>query len=306
MSTWNAMTNTTTVRWGWMLVLPLLAGCQTTGAGNMTPTFGAAPPAADEDTWAIRCLTIQGSNRFQLADSYAKALKQVKQLKADLVQVFHEAEETGVFYGRYQRRYDPRSGKEYYSPDPRRDLDFVRQLSMELAEPGAGKRIVWPFQLATLSTLPSGRGSHPEWLLDRAKGYYSLQIAVFYNTGEMRQRKFAAEEYCKLLREQGQEAYYYHGAVNSIVCVGAFPKEAIQNIQKTDPLTGIVQAREVMTDPRLLELQKKFPHNTHNGNVFYELTQDPATGRQAREPHYSFAVEIPRKEEQTNSLTGAP
>lgn len=284
------------------MLLPLLAGCETTGAGGLSPLRPG--PAEDEDAWAIRCLTLQGPNRIQLAENYAKSLKQVKGLKADLVRVFHEDEETSVYYGRYLRRYDAKSEQERFAPDPRPDLDFIRTLSMEIADPAAGRRTVWPFQLATLSTLPGGRGAHPEWLLEKAPGYYSLQIAVFYNTGEMRQRKFAAEEYCKLLREQGEEAYYDHGPVNSIVSVGAFPKEAIQTFQKADPLTGIIQVRSAMVDPKLLELQKKHPYNTHNGNVFYELSQDPKTGKQIRDPHTSFAVEVPRKEEKTNSLTG--
>lgn len=308
MKYWNATMTISIKPLGWLLPVLLLTGCQSTGAGSAAP-FGVpapsgGPPAGDEDTWAIRCLTLQGSTRFKLAESYAKALKQVKGLKPELVQVFHEADETGVYYGRYQRRFDTRSEQERYHPDPRQDLDFIRQLSMDITDARSGRQTVWPFQLATLSTLPGGRGSRPEWLLDKAPGYYSLQIAVFYNTGEMRQRKFAAEEYCKLLREQGEEAYYYHGPVNSIVCVGAFPKEAIQTIQKPDPLTGIVQARAVMTDPRLLDLQKKYPYNTHNGNIFYELSQDPRTGRQIRDPHTSFAVEVPRKEKLSGSLTG--
>jgi hypothetical protein len=300
----NSMTTRTTRRFGWLLFLPLLAGCESTGAGGMSPLGG--PPAEDEDMWAIRCLTLQGSNRIQLAENYANSIKQVKALKSDLVRVIHEAEETSVFYGRYQRQYDAKTGEERYAPDPMRDLEFIRSLSMDIQDPATGRRTVWPFQLATMSTLPGGRGTHPEWLLDRAPGYYSLQIAVFYNTGDMRQRKFAAEEYCKLLREQGEEAYYFNGPVNSIVCVGAFPKEAIQTVQKADPLTGIIQVKSVMVDPRLLELQKKYPHNTHNGSVFYEITQDPKTGEKIRDPHTSFAVEVPRKSDRKNSLTGEP
>ena len=286
------------------MLLPLVAGCDSTGSGGVSPF--SSPPQDNEDTWVIRCLTIQGSNRFQLAENYAKALKQVKTLNPNLVRVIHESEETSVFYGRYQRRYDANTGQERYTPDPLRDLEFIRTLSMDIQDPATGRRTVWPFQLATMSTLPGGRGSHPEWLLDKAKGYYSLQIAVFYNTGEMRQRKYAAEEYCRLLREQGAEAYYYHGPVNSIVCVGSFPKEAIQTLQKADPYTGIIQVKAVMTDPRLLELQKKYPHNTHNGNIFYEITHDPKTGAEIRDPHTSFAVEIPRRSDRTNSLTGEP
>jgi hypothetical protein len=277
------------------VLLPLLAGCKTpTGNVVMKP-----PKADDEDIWAIRCLTLQGPNRFQLADNYANALKRVAGLKPDLVQVFHESGETAVYYGRYRRRYDAKTETESFRPDPLRDLELIRHLSMTIQDPAVGNHPVWPFQLATMDTLPIGRGTHPEWLLSRAPGYYSLQVGVFYNTGEMRRRKYAAEEYCRLLREQGEEAYYHHGPMNSSVCIGAFPKEAIQTFQKQDPLTGIIQVTARIVDERLLALQRKHPFNLHNGSKFYELIRDPQTGQQVRDPHTSFAVEVPREEPAT-------
>ena len=267
--------------------------------------MGAAPDS-DEDSWAVLCLRLHGSNRFKLADSYANALKQVDGLKPGLVQVYHEEGQTGIYYGRYQRRFDAKTGQESFRPDHLKDIDLIRHLSMTILDPGVGTRVVWPFQLATMGTLPGGRGSHPAWRLRKASGYYSLQVAVFYNSGEMRRRKFAAEEYCKLLREQGEQAYYHHGHINSSVCIGAFPEEAIQTRQKRDPLTGIIVVEELIVDERLLALQKKHPHNLHNGAVFYELLQDPKTGRMIREAHTSFAVEIPRQGDEKNPFTGTP
>ena len=257
-----------------------------------------------EDTWAIRCLTLHGPSRFKLADSYAAALKQVSGLQPNLVQVFHEADETVVYYGRYRQRYDAKTDTESFQPDHLRDIDLIRHLSMNVRDASAGTRMVWPFQLATMGTLPVGRGTHPEWLLANAPGYYSLQVAVFYNSEQMRRRKYAAEQYCKLLREQGQEAYYDHGPVNSSVCIGAFPEEAIQTFQKQNPLTGIIHVTAKIVDERMLALQTKFPYNLHNGSKFYEITHDPKTGKKIRDPHTSFAVEIPRSDSRTDSLDG--
>lgn len=281
------------------VLLPLLAGCEMP-AGTMT----ARPATAnDEDIWAIRCLTLEGPNRFQLAGNYADALKKVAGLKPNLVQVLHESGQTAVYYGRYRRHYSAKTDTESFRPDHLRDLDLIRHLSMNIRDPAVGSRTVWPFQLATMDTLPIGRGSHPEWLLSRAPGYYSLQVAVFYNTGEMRRRKYAAEEYCKLLREQGEEAYYDHGRVNSSVCIGAFPEEAIRTIPKQDPLTGIIQVTARIVDERMLALQRKHLFNLHNGSKFYEIIRDPRTGKRIRDPHTSFAVEIPR-EGQEAGLSG--
>ena len=257
----------------------------------MTPRSRNAPA---EDVWAICCVTLRGPNRFQMADNYADALKQVEGVKPNLVRVFHESAESAVYYGRYERVYDSRSDGESFRPDNLGDLSLIRQLSANVNDPVLGVRTVWPFQLATMDTLPGGRSSHPEWELKNAPGYYSLQVGVFYNSEGMRRRRYAAEEYCRILREEkGEEAYYDHGRVNSSVCIGAFPKSAIQTIQKTDPLTGILTVKEKIVDERMLQLQREYPHNLHNGRVFYEILHDPRSGKKIRDPHTSFAVEIP-------------
>lgn len=284
----------------WLLLGLAVAGCHAP-AGRV----GAAPGGrSDEDIWAIRCLGLSGPNRFRLAQEYADALRKVAGLRPELVQVFHEQDESVVYYGRYRQVYDPRSNKESFRPDHLRDLNLIRHLSLEMPDGAGGRRVVWPFALATMDVLPTGRGEHPEWELSRAPGYYSLQVAVFYNTGQMRRRKYAAEQYCKLLREQGEEAYYHHGTVNSSVCIGAFPREAIQTFQETDPLTGIVRVRSKIVDERMLALQRKYPHNLHNGAVFYEVVRDPRTGAKYRDAHTSFPVRIPKPRSERSELEG--
>ena len=280
------------------MLLLLVAGCETLGGAT---TMGRAT-GDDEDVWAIRCLTLEGPNRFQLVRGYVDAFRKVGGVKPDLIRVFHENDQSNLYYGRYRRRYDPQTNRESFRPDHLRDLDLIRHLSMNIADPAGGSRTVWPFRLATMGTLPTGRGAHPEWLLADAPGYYSLQVSVFYNTGEMRRRKYAAEEYCKLLREQGERAYYDHGAVNSSVCIGAFPEEAIRTFQTPDPLTGIIHVTARIVDERLLTLQRKYPHNLHNLHTFFQITHDPKTGRKIRDPHRSFAVEIPRVGPGTSSF----
>ncbi len=285
----------------------LSAGCETPAGSPSKSKHSSGTTnlnSSGEDIWAIRCLTLRGSNRFKLSDSYAGALKKVSGLKPKLVQVFHEEGETVVYYGRYKQRYDAKTGTESFRPDHLRDLDLIRHLSMSVHDPAAGTRMVWPFQLATMGTLPVGRGSHPDWLLTNAPGYYSLQVGVFYNSEHMRRRKYAAEEYCKLLREQGWEAYYHHGPVNSSVCIGAFPEEAIQTFQKQNPLTGIIHVTAKIVDERMLALQTKYAFNLHNGSKFYQISRDLKTGKKMRDPHTSFAVEIPRRDRKTNSLGG--
>jgi hypothetical protein len=92
--------------------------------------------------------------------------------------------------------------------------------------------------------------------------------------------------------------------VNSSVCIGAFPKEAIRTFEKVDPLTGILHVTSKIVDERMLELQRRYPHNLHNGSTFYEIVRDPATGKTYRDPHTSFAVEIPHAEPGAGAFGG--
>ncbi len=258
--------------------------------GVMTPAASAR-----DEYWGIRCVSLRGPNRFRAAKFYAEALKKVDGLKPRLVRVFDENGETRVYYGRYRMRIDRKTGAPKFKPDPSRDLALIRQLSMP-APPGSQTPYVWPFALATLEALPGERTVPAEWELTRAPGVYSLQVAVFYNTERFNERRYAAEQYCKLLREKGEPAYYYHGPAMSIVCVGAFGKDAIQTVRETDPLTGRVQFKQKIVDPKMLELRQKYPFNLENGRKVYTISHDPLTRKKKRTANPSFAVIIPGHE----------
>jgi hypothetical protein len=270
----------------WPLLLAF--GCQTGGG----PPAGLGP---DEEVWAIRCITLHTPDRFQWATAYAEALKKVPGLKPELVQVISDEDGTAVFYGRYRREYGGGGRGERFTPDHLRDLETVRGLRFEQAD-------VWPFILATMDVLPTFRSSHPEWNLEGADGYWSLHVAVFYNTDEFRTRRSAAEQYCALLREQGEQAYYHHGATNSSVYVGTYPRDAVTEVRSEDPLTGLVKAALKIVDPRMLEAQKRFPVSLHNGYTMYEVVRDPAGQVQDRLPVPSFPVVIPKAQRQGQPL----
>lgn len=272
----------------------LLGGCVGPQGPRPTDSRGAAP----EDLWAIRCVTVSGPNRFRSAARYADGLKQVARLNPNLVQVFDENAESTVYYGRYRRTYDARRKRDKYKPDPLKDLALIRELSFPSNDRSSGSAYLWPFHLATVASLPSARPGAGRWNLSNAPGYYSLQIGVFYNTDGFHQRRLAAEQYCRSLREDdGVQAYYFHGPAMSIVCVGAFDKSAIDSVEQTDPLTGRVRFSERIVDEKMLNLQRAYPYNLENGRTVNEVRVDPATGKRVREPHYSFPVVIPGKEE---------
>ncbi len=263
-------------------LLALGGGCQTSGGGW---TFGPQP---EEDVWAIRCITLHGPGRFKEAEGYAAALKRVGGLKPDLVQVLSNEEDTTVFYGRYQRVYEGDKAAEAFRPNHLHDMETIRSLRLESRE-------VWPFILASMDVLPLYRSVHPEWDVANADGCWSLHVAVFYNTPTMRSRRAAAEEYCRILREQGEEAYFDHGPARSSVYIGAYPREAVAQVQRENALAGHVRSAVTIVDPRMVEAQKRFPTSSENGHDVYDIVRDPQTGEvKQRIPHASFAVVLPQ------------
>lgn len=251
------------------------------------PATPAPPAASDEEWWAVRCITLRGPNRFKYAQQYADGLKKVPGLDSKLVQIVQDDDGVNLYYGRYRQVYDPRAQTDRFEPDPLPALNLIRELSSGPEN--------WPFRLATMEALPIAEPGDPRWDLSRAKGYWSLHVGVFYNSEGMRQRRKAAVEYCKLLRGQGEEAYYHHGPAQSSVYVSVYPEQAIRTVQRPDPLTGIPTVVNKIVDERMLAAQRRFPISLHNGHILYEVVRDPATGAvKDRIPTPSFPVKIPQ------------
>lgn len=261
---------------------------------------------ADEDPWSIRCITLRGPQRVTSASNVEKSLRTVKGLRGDLISVVHREEESVVYYGRYQRHYDPKTAQETFKPNPQRDLELIRSLSMDAPSQLDPSRVepVWPFRTAQLEVVPAPDREKPEWDLNQVRnGYWSIHVAVFYNEGEMRRRKYAAVEYCRLLREQGEEAYYHHGPERSSVYVGIFPKSAIRSVQQEDPLTGRVTTVDRIVDEKMLAVQQRFPHSLQNGHKILEVKKTPGSDRVAeRLAQPSFPVRIPWAERQEQGV----
>lgn len=258
----------------------LVVVCAAGSAGCANGHF-SLEPNADEDFWAIRCAGIHGPERQRIASGYAEMLRKVSGLKTKLVQVYDEEDESVIYYGRYRR--EARADEERFAPSPLEDLNLIRALSY--LDPGG--QPVWPFRLASVQALPLAESKNAAWDLSRARGWWSLHVAVFYNDENFHSRRYAAEEYCRILRSEGNEAYFHHGPVHSSVCVGLFAKDAIVQTRHVDELTGNPVFRDQIVDPRLLELQRKFPNSYENGRLLKPIVRDRQTG----EPKESVGVE---------------
>lgn len=275
--------------------LALLAGVASLAqeGGLFGPRRDAA--AQSEDLWAIRCLSLQAADRMRRIETYAESLRKAPGLNAKLVLVVHGDEESAVYYGRYQRVFNSATNNPEYKPDPAKTLQLIRSLSVSNSTLPAGDPSNWPFRFASVAQLPTGEALHPEWNLENASGYWSLHVAVFYNVDQMRERKRAALEYCKLLRDQGAEAYFHHGEDKSSVCVGVFGKDAVVEVQETDPLTGNSKVSYKLAEPKIAALQKQYPESLENGYRVSQRRLDPnAPGGVKKTPTPSFIVRLPK------------
>ena len=256
-----------------------------------------APGQTDEEVWAIRCTTLHSPERFQQANAYADALKKVPGLKPALVQVLSDDDGTAIFYGRYRREYGPTGASERFTPNHLTDMETIRSLRFQGAE-------VWPFILASMDVLPTYRSAHPEWNLADADGYWALHVAVFYNTETLRSRRSAAEQYCAMLRQQGESAYYHHGAAHSSVYVGTYPAEAATEVRHEEPLTGRANTTLKIVDPAMLAAQQRFPISLQNGHKISEVVRNRSGEIQERIPSPSFPVVIPKAQRGLDKAAG--
>ena len=243
------------------------------------------------EVWAIKCISTQGADQLATANYYAESLRLVDALNPELVQTTSDADLTHVFYGRYVQTTNPFTRQQVYRPAPDDDLALIKSLSAD--------GVTRPFGAAHLLPLPSSDRSvgNPEWDAESLAGYWSLQVAVFYNTDTMQQRRQAAVDYCSELRKQGHEAYFYHGPSMSSVLLGAFPPNAMRAVQQEKrDLYGQTQRTSVnvIANARLRALQNEFPHNLENLHIVNDIQLNPETGQEDRLPRPSIVVKLPK------------
>ena len=94
---------------------------------------------------------------------------------------------------------------------------------------------------------------------------------------ELSEPRKTAELAAAKLRQEGEQAWYYHGPTMSMVCVGVFDETDY------DPQTPTLRS------PKLRETQKRHPNNLYNGAGIMEKHKG---GVPALQP--SSLVEIPK------------
>ncbi len=150
---------------------------------------------------------------------------------------------TNVYRGRYA---DPAT------PQAQRDLRQSRMIQVD------GKR---PFDGVELVDLATGKPPTAvitsEIDLRRYPNQFSLQVG--YYDEQSSNPRAAAERAAATLRAEGEQAFFYHGPIRSLVTVGLFDET---DMTSRDGATVYSQ--------RVKELQRRFPYNASNGRTLVE------------------------------------
>lgn len=245
------------------------------------------------EVWTIECNAYKGSRRREMADRMATALKGVGDLRSEGVWVEHGEEQSRVFYGEYKLKYfeakvdreSQRKGDFVIRLNERikHDLRYIKTLAMGDQHPFFSARVI-PKPLEDVGP--------PEWNLRNARGAYTLQVGVTYNTKTLHNYKKAAVEWVEVLRADGHEAYYYHNPEEprSSICVGTFGAGALlESADGRTDYSGAVKALRGTGD---------FRYNLENGHRIRKLARDSDTGKVERMPNWSFLVKIPQPDSQ--------
>lgn len=245
---------------------PLAAACN--GPEWGTPQGGSrggglfqSARGAKED-WEILCARFEDEGRIRMADDFGAALKRVNRITPAKVRVVHDSTESRITYGPYPLGFNNKGGVQF-TPEINRDLDLIRHLAVGES---------YPFFTAVKQPATPTSIGPPEWDLRRAKGVLTLQIGVFFNTPTFSERKEAAVEWVKDLRQRGVEAYYFHGPMKSTVTVGSFDESAVRGTRTLRDRSGNPIAPRGPTrdySPEVIKLRQnpEFAHNMVNGAI---------------------------------------
>ncbi len=217
------------------------------------------PPAASDrpapavrpgaSAWTIVLITFRGEGA---AIAGEEALARVR--GSGLIDgVFMEARGESVVLARG-------AYESYDTPAAQRDLQQLRELTIEGERPFAGAVLAPPSDAALAGRIPmlDLRQARANYGRD---AIYTLQVGVYGQSdggrppeGELAEYRAAAERAAYDLRREGELAFYYHAPNRSMVTVGLF------GIDDFDP-----QNKPGFESPRLRQTKERNPLNLLNG-----------------------------------------
>lgn len=259
-------------RWSLLLclccVLVCVAGCE--GGGTVPEDEGDAQAIREEaqkvfkntgltkgeqgerGDWSIVLALVSGEGHEQRA---ARLLRDIRgKGKVPGAYIEQRSGSSVVLYGRYESSQDEQAAD---------DLEMLKSIEVDGQRPYALVFLRPPVsEFEALKRI----GSMPEYSLLTAKrihgdsAKYTLQIGMYgredlVEPGEedLKEVREKAEDAVRILRADGEEAYYIHGLYRSTVTVGLFDDSDF------DPTRPGRESRE------LLEAKERHPLNLYNG-----------------------------------------
>lgn len=207
-----------------------------------------APEASTPNSWTIALVAFRGDG----ADEAGRMALHKVQTEGGLPRAFSERRGDAVVicHGAFDSPDSPQASQE---------LKRVQAIDIGGKRPYADAILSPPLQATNL-------GSSPQFNLVQAKAMlgdealYTLQVAVYGRRdllkpteADLAEGRKAAETAALRLRQEGEQAFYYHGPRMSMVTVGIF------GIEDFDPQTPSYKST------RLIEAQKRHPYNLYNG-----------------------------------------
>lgn len=252
----------------------------------------AAITGCASEPWTIECLTLSGSTHRQTAVAVADVLRNTPGVLPANVYILHDQQDSSIYHGTYQRRINRRTGQRPVPEELRADLAMLKELADD-----QGRHL---FIGATMVIEPLPDVGRPEWNLLNVEGEYTLQVAAFFRDHDLHNFKQAAAEYCASLRNKGYPAYYHHGESISVVTIGVFGHEALDEQSSTVrfvqvPADGGMETKRIVLKGyshavKKLRQKEAFAFNLNNGRIWNSIQN----GKKL--PVQSALVKIPKRE----------
>lgn len=263
--------------WWMMVALSVALGCEPQ-IRVIRPSFAtlrelADPPvpnAADRQTptpvpggWSIELESFDGPNRIE------RARRRVRQLETEAAIPDLRIQDIDSIATIRQGRFHDPGGTA-----AQKTLRKARGLKVGDSN---------PFADAILSAhIQSDRVVLDPLDLKQHVGFHSLQIG-YYDEQFGTQFRIAAEDAARVLRADGEEAFFYHGQNMSMVTIGLFTDNDFVKQGVAGNSGSLISAY----GPRIRALQKKYPFNLSNGRTLIEKVQGKSIGEQP-----SFLVRV--------------
>jgi len=280
-------------------LLMLLAATAATAAGADKPNFlekmfGRKPKrtsgGAEKGNYSI-LLYVSRSPGSHIAQAKRYKANTEKYASWKYLFIVHKEDHSLLFWGKYATLKDAqpnlKKAKQYLTPAK------VKVFTKAIVVPMPGKEFVGP----------------SEWNLDNTdpKYVYTVLVAEFHDVPDainergksvpyVGREKFAVE-LCKQLRKQGMASFYKHSTVDSIVTIGLFGKNAIQDARRKGKVVRKVN------DPAINMIFNRMPKLAVNGREKLITTIDAKTKRSRKIPAPSYLMKIPRDNTQNADTT---